>query len=548
MVKIYNADEKLFLNNGIESIKPLRAIVHLEDNGDYYLELTAKLSDGKNLQVGNILRVKIKDSEQGFRIINKVISKDKINIKANHLFFDACYYTIADTFIVNKTLNDAMDQLLINCDAKTPFITKSDITDINNARIVRRNLQEAINFLIERWGGHLIRDNYNITVLEKIGQDKHHTIKYGKNILEIEAEENWDNVCTKILPVGKDGLTLEEKYITSDTQYNTPYTRVVKFEQNEIEEKDFQKDDKLNEEAYKEALIKDLRDQAEQYLAENNVPIVTYRTKAYILENVELGDEIEVIHEDANINIITNVIGITYDAIANRAIEIEFGNFRDKLKNLVKRITAETDKKTTEKIEKQTGYLKDELNTAKAKIFEKIGDGHVIVEPDKIMIVDTLPAEDAKNVMLWSGGGLYFSQNGIDGDFTSAWSLDGTLDMQNIHVINLTASMIRGGTLKLGSVKNEIGKLEVYDNSENLIGTLNEEGFCIYGTDQAKLVIKPNRFYAYDENGKELFSVVNGVMNIQKTHIKEELTLSGKIRWIGVENEKNTGVGIVTLV
>lgn len=56
---------------------------------------------------------------------------------------------------------------------------------------------------MERWGGHIVRDNFNISILDKIGEDRGVVLAYGKNITTAEAEENWDNVVTKLMPVRK---------------------------------------------------------------------------------------------------------------------------------------------------------------------------------------------------------------------------------------------------------------------------------------------------------------------------------------------------------
>ena len=52
-----------------------------------------------------------------------------------------------------------------------------------------------------------------------------------------------------------------------------------------------------------------------------------------------------------------------------------------------------------------------------------------------MMIVDRLPKETAKNVIRINSAGIGFSQNGINGVFKSAWTIDGTLNMQNIKFI-----------------------------------------------------------------------------------------------------------------
>ena len=88
-------------------------------------------------------------------------------------------------------------------------------------------------------------------------------------------------------------------------------------------------------------------------------------------------------------------------------------------------------------------------------------------------MVDSLK-ETAVNVLKISNGGIGFSNTGINGTFTSAWTLDGTLNMQAINVLNLTASMIKGGTLKLGGVNDSSGTFELYDNANTLISLMEQ--------------------------------------------------------------------------
>ena len=52
--------------------------------------------------------------------------------------------------------------------------------------------------------------------MSSIGQDNGVTVRYAKNLKTITCETNWDNVVTKLLPVGKDGFLLnsiDENYI-----------------------------------------------------------------------------------------------------------------------------------------------------------------------------------------------------------------------------------------------------------------------------------------------------------------------------------------------
>ncbi len=347
MIKVFDKDEILFNNNGLKILHPTKAEIYIEDNGDYYIDIETSIDDLDYLQEGMIVRANTRWGEQGFRLTNPNRKNNKISIKGYHLWKDSSKYVIADSYVVNKNCNDALDHLNNACDTETPFTMISDITLQNSARIIRKSLEEAISIVVENWGGHLYRDNWTIGVKNVIGTDRGVVIKYGKNSTNIEATENWDNVVTKMLPVGYDGITLPELYLKSSVKYDIPYTKVIKFDQdiNQDEYKD--ENGNLKEDEYKEALIKDLRKQALNYLEENQYMKCNYKVKAHIDGLVDLGDVIVVEHEKLGINLMTNVISLKYDCIRDKYTEIEFGNFKSKLKNLFEKIKVDTKENIT---------------------------------------------------------------------------------------------------------------------------------------------------------------------------------------------------------
>ena len=232
MIKIYEPEEMLFNHNGIKIIHPTKAEIYIEDNGDYYIEIESSLEDLPYLQTGMIVRAKTRWGEQGFRLTNPERKNTKVYVKGYHLWKDTQKYVIVDSNVVDKNCNDALDHINSACDVETPFNTISDITRINSTRIIRKSLEEAIAIIVEKWGGHLYRDNWTVGIKEILGADRGIVIKYGKNSKNIEAKENWDDVVTKILPVGYDGIILPEIYLEAEIKYSTPYTKVIKFEQN----------------------------------------------------------------------------------------------------------------------------------------------------------------------------------------------------------------------------------------------------------------------------------------------------------------------------
>lgn len=554
MIRLFSSDDKTFTTNGDIVIKPLKAKVHKEDNGSFYLDLETSLDYVDDLTANRIVVANTPQGEQAFRITNAEHTRKKISAKCYHVFYDSQNYLIDDSYVVDKNCNDALDHLNNATDNTSPFTTVSDITEINSFRCVRKSLYEAIQTVLERWGGHLVRDNYTIAIRNAIGKDNGVVVRYAKNLKEINCEYNWDNVVTKLMPVGKDGLLLEEKYVYSNTQYDIPYTKCVSFEQNCIEEEDYKDSDgNLNETSYKNALMNDLRSQAQDYVNANCKPSVNYKLKANLEKITDVGDTIVVKDERLGLDITTNVIAYDYDCILERYTELEFGNFKQKLSNLVDSITSSTQQTIQKNNEEIKVTLSDELKNATDKILGAMSSSYVIYDGDKILVVDQLPKEEAHHVIMINSGGIAFSSTGINGAFESAWTIDNVLNMKQINVINMTADLIKGGTLKLGSNINQFGTLEIYDEANNLIGVLDKNGLRLNGVDDSYIVINNEiGFAGYDRNGNKIYWVSKDEFHQKKSVVEEEITLCNKIRFIPITlydddgKMTNDGIGLVS--
>lgn len=560
MIKLFGINDTIFNSNGDKVIMPLRAKVHKDDNGSFYLDFESSLEYINDIVAGNILVAPTPQGEQAFRIGSVTATRTKINAKCYHVFYDSKNLLIQDSYVVDKNCNDALDHLNSATSDLSPFTTLSDITSTNTYRCVRKSLYEAINVILERWGGHLVRDNFTIKIMNSIGQDNGVTIRYGKNLKNISCETNWDNVVTKLMPVGKDGLLLNaleptaDVYVTSDIQYDIPFTKTVSFEQ-DINEEDYQDENgNLDEQAYKQALLDDLMNQAINYVNTNDIPQVNYTLKANLEKVTDIGDTVEVIDERLGINITTNVISYVYDCILNKYVEVEFGNFTQKLNNLLNSINTNTQNIIEQSNETLQVTLSQELQQAQDKIWNALGSSYVIYEGDKILVVDSLPKETATNVIMINNGGIAFSNTGINGNFSSAWTIDNVLNMEQINVINLTANLIKGGTLKLGSNLNQNGQLEVYDEANNLIAELNKSGLKMYGVDGSYVLMNNTvGFAGYDRNNNQIYWVNGDEFHQKKSVVEEEITLCNKVRFIPItlydsnDNMINDGIGLVSV-
>lgn len=554
MIKLFGITDRDFTSNGDRVIHALRAKITKQDNGEFYLDLETDLSYVNDLTEGRIIVAPTPQGEQPFRVSNVQKTKNKLSTKALHVFFDSRNYLIADSYVVEKNCNDALDHLNIATEPESPFTTLSDVNTVSSYRCVRNSLYEAFTTVLERWGGHFDLDGWTVAIRNQIGQDNGVTIRYAKNMKDITVDENWDGVVTKIMPVGKDGLLLPERYIESQIQYEIPYTKAVTFSQTDITEDQFKDENgDLDEEAYEQALINDLRQQAQAYLNDNSVPQVNYTLKANVEKLTNIGDTVEVIDERLGLTLQTNVISYVYDCILGKYVELEFGNFKKTVSNLISNITAQTQQIVQESNEEVRVILGEELTEATNKIWGALGNSYVIYEGDKILVVDRLPKETAQNVIMINNGGIGFSQTGINGNFQSAWTIDNVFNAEQINVINFTADLIKGGTLKLGSNLNDYGTLEIYNESNSLIAVMDKNGLKMYGQDGSYVVMNQQvGFAGYDRNGNKNFWVDYDEFHMKKSVVEEEITLCNKLRFIPIEIQQNNtlvndGIGLVSV-
>lgn len=554
MLRLFGITDTTFETNGDMIIQPLYANVRKEDNGDFTLTIDTTLDYVDDLTEGRIIICTTPQGDQPFRVHNVTQTRKKLTAICRHVFYDSENYLIADSYVVDRDANDALDHLNSATEPASPFTTISDISVQGSYRCVRKSLFEAVQKVVERWGGHLTRDNWQIGLRESIGADNGVTVQYAKNLQNITVEYDWSDVVTKLMPEGFDGLLLPEVYLTSDIQYEVPYTKCVQFDQNVDREAYMDEDGNLDEDAYQQALIEDLRAQATIYLANNSVPKVNYTLEANLEKITDIGDTVEVVDERLGLSVMTNVIAYDYNPILDKYVRVEFGNFQPSLKGFYSTVTANTEKLIEENTEEVRVILGTELDAATAKIWNAMSNSHVIYDGDKILVVDRLPKEDAQYCILINSGGIGFSSTGISGTFNSCWSIQGELNMQNINVINLTADLIKGGTLKLGTEQNQAGVLELYDENNALIGLMDKEGLKMFGPDGSYVLMNAtDGFAGFDRNDTKIYWVDKDEFHMKKGVMDEEITLCNKLRFIPIERYENDvmvndGIGLVSVV
>ena len=538
MIKIFNATDTDFNTAGNIIINPLYCHeVKKKSLNGWYIDVEIPIKYKEYIKADKLCVVKTKSklNPQAFRI-NKNIkyTTKKIKFTAEHVMFDSKKYALLDVRPTDLNGLNGLKYINERTDKTSPFsIVSSDVENINTVYLVRKNLLEAWEIFEERWGGVFDADNWNISFKQKVGNDNGETIAYGKNMQGFEILEDWSNVCTKILPVGPNGLLLKEVYLESEVQYEVPYTKIVEF-QTKLESKEQTEANLLNE----------LKNNAEEYLEEYCIPQVSYTVESNINQKLEIGDTIKVLHP--SVKIFTEVLEYEYDLILNKVISLTFGNYKrdvkakfDSIKNNI-----ETIKQSVSNQEITIKEQTDLINSLNKK-------GYVYIDENEILILDQLPKEKAKNVWRFGLGGIGFSSNGYEGPFETAITMDGKINADFIKAGTMSTARIESladfisdtnesiSTIQLQqeNITSEVSKkvnetelgTKIVQNFENVKIAWNKITEFIQ-----MMILNGNASLAILDNSKKI------LMSLDKTGQHFYDSSENKIGDVGVINYKNT--------
>ena len=253
-----------------------------------------------------------------------------IEVYARHISFDLAYDHIDSIDITNQSCEYALNTIFRNSQFSTGYKGHSDIINAQNYKIANCNALEAIagkqGSIIDTYGtgAEILRDNTNIYVYNKRGNDNEVSIEYAKNLTGFELQENTDDLITRIIPFAnytpEGGEQTRVNVTTVDSQYISNYSHPF------IAEIDFS--DKFEDGVVHTA--RKLQTLAEQYFNNNKCDLPKQNWKIEFIplskcvgyENIEdsisLCDTVTIKDTRYNINTKDKVIKTVYDVIRER--------------------------------------------------------------------------------------------------------------------------------------------------------------------------------------------------------------------------------------
>lgn len=465
---LYKADAVDFSTFGIGALSECTLCeVTEERNGAFECTLKYPVTGILFAELKNERLIKAKPNdtskEQLFRIyrittpINGIVT-----IYAQHISYDLS--NIAELMWSSAKISPslAMSRLFTKTASTHNFKCSTDFSSgkpfsVSKPKSVRACLGGSEGSMLDRWGGEYEWDNFNVILHSNRGKDKGVVIEYGKNLTDMEQDNDFTDVYTDLLPYAVFSDENTEKVITLSeitlpiidrpTRQKTLIKDFTEFFEDKVS---------INENS--------LRNKAKEFIKENPLGVETptltvafeplWKQPEYsaILERVSLCDTVTIRHSALGITAKSKVIKTVYDSLAEKYVSITLGTAKSNFVNTVGDIKTELSE-----VKNKTEHFPLLINTAVKNATSLItgqNGGYVVIntnsvsgQPYELLILDAPTIESAVNVWRWNVGGLGFSKNGYNGPYETAITSDGQIVADFITSGTLTANIIKAGVI-----------------------------------------------------------------------------------------------------
>lgn len=333
-IELYPRDQTDFSHHGYALDDISNDIVTWQLNAKFTLTFDYPMfsEHAGQLVAENIVRVPVPGGKAAFRIAQVIKSMGHLSITAYHVFWDLNDDFIADTNIVDKDGQGALDQIMRAANYPTGFKVLSTIGNVTNARLVRMSIIKALlgtddNSFLNRWGGEFDWQDFSFSVNPRLGKDRGVHFEYAHNLTGYEATKDSSGIITRLLPEGYNGLLLPELYVDSPKlgNYRKPKIGTKTYQDikaiDETQATGDQKGAVPVQEAYEL-----LRAAATKEFSENHIDEAkwTYKLNVALLENTEEykdlsitttvlpGDTVTITHKLDGIDVRARLTGYTW--------------------------------------------------------------------------------------------------------------------------------------------------------------------------------------------------------------------------------------------
>ena len=520
---LYSATETNFDHNGIGILSAcVSCDVTEEANGIFEMAMQYPMDGIHYAHIADRAIIKAKADQfrdpQLFRVY--AISKPMngiVTVLAEHISYDLSGIPVKP--FSASTAGSALTGLKNNAVVDCPFTFWTDKGTSANFKVstpasIRSRLGGVAGSILDVYGGEYEFDNYTVKLHNNRGKNRGVSIRYGKNLTDIQQDQNCSNVATGVYPYWagtQDDIDLlvelPERIVNAPGTYNFVKIRTLD----------------LSSEFETQPTVDQLRSKTETYIKNNTigVPVVSWsvsfeqlsKSEEYkhlaLLERVSLFDTVNVEFHALGVSATAKAVKMVYDVLADRVKSVTLGSVRANIADTIAIQQQEIEKKPSKSfMQTAVESLTKTILGAKGgsvRFLDADGDG----EPDTLYIADDPDPERAVKVWRFNYEGWGASKNGYNGTFELGATLNdgivadfitaGTLNANNVSITNLSATSISAGTLLSADGKT-------YFN-------LDLSEIVCKSDDGASVVVKDGQIYLKDINNTKRISVARASDN-----------------------------------
>lgn len=473
-----------FIGNGLGGLSDaIECVITHEVNGIYELRMRYPITgvNYSDIAVNGFIMAKtdVLTAEQPFRIyrITKPLN-GIVTVYARHISYDMAGVIVSP--FSASTLTAALLDLPNHCTPALAFTintTKSVASpfSMTEPKELWRVLGGSEGSFLDLYGGEWDFNVLTATLRTRLGTDRGVQIRYGKNLTALDQDSTLESTYSAVWPYWYDEETNTLVEITG---------KYVSVPGAAVSDRILLLD--CSADFVSAPTEQQLTDRANAFINANSVgsPKLSwkvsfamlaqageYETQA-ALEQVGLGDTVEVIYDALGVNASARVVQIEFDVLKEQYKTVTIGRVKQNLASIIVAQNKETDAKITS--------AKSELERAvdRSTDFIKNGAGYMRLIYDsndhlvEIVSLDNPDISLAQNVWRWSNGGFGFSNTGYNGTYGLALTQAGEIVADYITTGTLTANVIRAGILQDTANKNswnlQTGAFTITEGSINI--------------------------------------------------------------------------------
>lgn len=401
-------------------------------------------------------------SDQPFRIYKIEEENKSVVVYARHKLYDLAKVPVAPFSAVGvvPALNGLVSNAMVpvNCTVWTDIQNTETTYSQTVPNYFRTLLGGVRGSILDRFGGEYEWNDNTIKLHAHRGSDQGVEIRYGKNLESFENERTSESAYNGCYSYWKNEDTVIFGTVQwAENRSDFPVDCVYQLDASQDFD-DPPTTEQLDERSQRFIEANDIGSPFADTVKVSHVNLsdaLEYKNRAS-LERVGLGDAVHLIYRQFNIAM--RVVEYTFDVLKERYISTVLGKKKASFSDAVKGIARDTQGET---IEQAVSMMQAEIEHATDVISGGTG-GHIVVgtnalgQPNELYIMDTADMETAVNVLRINYAGIAFSQTGLNGTYTTAWTIDSHFVADFVTAGTLNGNLIRAGSILTSALEAAI--------------------------------------------------------------------------------------------